>query len=163
MTSERIASERLVLRRPQPEDLPAYERIQGEDDAQRELYDALAHWRAHAFGPWIVEEDGNPVAVLEVHYAGPGVTGIRPDEVEIGWTVATPARGRGIAVEAARVAVPDAFERTGAPWLVAYIRPANAVSIRVAERIGMRRDADGLTRSGDPALIYRLRRETLAG
>lgn len=162
MTTDRLATERLVLRRPQPEDLPAYERVLGEDEAPRELYDALAHWRAHSFGPWIVEEGGEPVAILEVHYAGPGVTGIRPDEVEIGWTVATGARGRGIAAEAARAAVADALERTDAPWLVTYIRPANAISIKVAERIGMRRDADGLTRSGDPALIYRLRRETLA-
>ena len=163
MTDERIATERLTLRRPRPDDLPAYERVLGEDDAQRELYDALAHWRAHEFGPWVVEEGGEPVAILEVHYAGPGITGIRPDEVEIGWTVAMPARGRGIAIEAGRAAAADAFERTGAPWLVAYVRPSNAISIRVAERIGMRHDADGLTRSGDPALIYRLRREALPG
>ena len=163
MTDERLGTERLTLRRPQPDDLPAYERVLGEDDAQRELYDALAHWRAHGFGPWVVEEGGEPVAVLEVHYAGPGVTGIRPDEVEIGWTVAFPARGRGIAIEAGRAAAADAFERTDAPWLVAYVRPSNAISIRVAERIGMRHDADGLTRSGDPALIYRLRREALSG
>jgi RimJ/RimL family protein N-acetyltransferase len=163
MTDERLATERLTLRRPQPEDLPAYERVLGEDEAQRELYDALAHWRAHGFGPWLVEEGGEPVAILEVHYAGPGVTGIRPDEVEIGWTVAIPARGRGIAIEAGRAAAADAFERTDAPWLVAYVRPSNEISIRVAERIGMRHDADGLTRSGDPALIYRLRREALSG
>ena len=36
-------------------------------------------------------------------------------------------------------------------------RPENAASIRVAEKLGMRHEADGLTRSGDPMLIFRLR------
>jgi len=156
---ERLVTSRLALRRPGPSDLPAFDRVMVDGDGVRELRDALAHWRAHAFGPWIVEEGGVPVAILEVHYAGPGVTGIRPDEIEIGWTVAADARRRGIAVEAAGAAAADAFERTEAPWLVAYIRPENAASISVAERIGMHHDADGLTRSGDPALIYRLPRE----
>lgn len=154
---ERLATERFVLRRPSDADLHRYEQVMGDEDAPRELRDAFAHWRAHGFGPWLIEEAGEPVGVLEIHYAGPGITGIRPEEVEIGWTVAPPKRGRGIAVEAALAASADALARTGAPWLVAYIRPENTISIRVAERIGMRHDADGLTRSGDPALIYRLR------
>jgi RimJ/RimL family protein N-acetyltransferase len=156
---ERLPTERLVLRRPTVDDLAAYEQVLGEEDAPRELGDAVAHWRAHGFGPWLMEQAGEPVGVLEVHYAGPGVTGIRPEEVEIGWTIAPPKRGRGFAVEAARAAAAEVLERTGAPWLVAYIRPENAISIKVAERIGMRFDADGLTRSGHPALIYRLRPE----
>jgi RimJ/RimL family protein N-acetyltransferase len=156
----RIETGRLLLRQPTPDDLAGYRAVEGEDDAARELFDAVAHWRAHGFGPWLVEEAGQPVAVLEIHFAGPGVTGIRPDEVEIGWAVAEAARGRGIATEAARAAASDAFERIQpAPdWIVAYIRPENGISMRVAERIGMRRYADGLTRSGDPMGIYRLDR-----
>lgn len=161
--TERLTTVRLVLRRPTEADLLAYEAVMGEDDATRELRDAVAHWRAHEFGPWLMEEDGEPAGVLEVHYAGPGVTGIRPEEVEIGWTVAEARRGRGLAVEAALAAAADGLERTGAPWLVAYIRPENAVSIAVAERIGMRHHSDGLTKSGDPARIYRLDREAPAG
>ena len=154
---EWLETERLVLRRPTDDDLPAYTEVLGEEDAPRELLDAIAHWRAHGFGPWLVlESPGWPAGVLEIHYAGPGVTGIRPDEVEIGWTVAPPKRGRGIATEAAAAAATDALTRTRAPWLVAYIRPENAISITVAERIGMRFHANGLTRSGHPALIYRL-------
>lgn len=156
---ERLETERLILRRPTDADLARYDLVMGDEDAPRELRDALAHWRAHGFGPWLIEVGGEPVGVVEIHYAGPGVTGIRPEEVEIGWTVAPPKRGRGIAAEAALAASTDALARTGAPWLVAYIRPENVISIKVADRIGMRFDADGLTRSGDPALIYRLRSE----
>jgi RimJ/RimL family protein N-acetyltransferase len=157
--SEWLETERLVLRRPTEDDLSAYTEVLGKEDASRELFDAIAHWRAHGFGPWLVlESPGWPAGVLEIHYAGPGVTGIRPDEVEIGWTVAPAKRGRGIATEAAAAAAADALTRTGTQGLVAYIRPENVISITVAQRIGMRFDIDGLTRSGHPALIYRLRR-----
>jgi RimJ/RimL family protein N-acetyltransferase len=155
---ERLETQRLVLRRPGDGDLPAYALVIG-DGAALELRDALAHWRAHGFGPWIVEAAGAVVGILEVHYTGPGVTGIAPDEVELGWTIVVPVRGGGLATEAARAAASDAFARADAPWLVAYVRPENAASIRVAEKLGMRHDADGLTRSGEPMLIYRLRPE----
>jgi RimJ/RimL family protein N-acetyltransferase/ketosteroid isomerase-like protein len=161
--TERLETDRLALRRPADGDSAGYEAVLGEDDAPRELRDALAHWRAHGFGPWLVEEDGEPVGVLEIHFAGPGVKGIQPDEVEVGWTVARANRGRGIAVEAARAAIADAFDRTGASRLVAYIRPENVISIKVAQRVGMRHAADGLTRSGDAALIYRIGAQTSRG
>ena len=98
------------------------------------------------------------MGVVEVHYAGPGVTGIEPHEVEIGWAIVEAHRGRGFATEAARAALVDAFGRARPNfhrWVVAYIRPENETSKRVATRIGMRHVADGLTRSGDPAEIWR--------
>ncbi len=42
-------------------------------------------------------------------------------------------------------------------WIVAYIRPENTASIRVAEKLRLRHVADGITRSGHPMLIYRTR------
>lgn len=159
--TRRIETTRLVLRQPGADDIVGYAAVLGQEDAEREHRDAVAHWRAHAFGPWLVEEEGRPVAVLEVHYAGPGVTGIEPHEVEVGWTVAEADRGRGIAVEAGTAALDDAFERATPNhhgWIVAYIRPENAISQRVATRLGMRHEADGRTRSGDPMQLWRLRR-----
>lgn len=156
----RIHTPRLILRQPTAGDLPAYQAVVGADDADREYKDAVAHWRAHGFGPWLVEAGGEPVGVLEIHYAGPGVTGIEPHEVEIGWTTVEAHRGRGYASEAGRVALDDAFERAKPNhhgWIVAYIRPENATSQRVATRLGMRHEADGLTRSGDPMQLWRAR------
>lgn len=149
-----------MLRQPTYADLPAYITVTNGEDSEREHKDAVAHWRAHGFGPWLVELEGEPVGVVEVHYAGPGVTGIEPHEVEIGWVTVEPHRGNGFASEAARAALDDARERARPNhhgWIVAYIRPENVASIRVAERIGMRHEADGLTRSGDPMLLYRAR------
>jgi RimJ/RimL family protein N-acetyltransferase len=157
----RLSTQRLTLRQPTADDLPAYVIVTNGEDSEREHKDAVAHWRAHGFGPWLVELDGAPVGVVEVHYAGPGVTGIEPHEIEIGWATVQEHRGKGIATEAARAALDDAWERARPNhhgWIVAYIRPENAASLQVAERIGMRNEAEGLTRSCDPMLLYRVRR-----
>jgi RimJ/RimL family protein N-acetyltransferase len=156
----RLETARLVLRQPGPDDLGAYVTVIGEEDGEREHRDAIAHWRAHGFGPWLVEEAGVPIGILEIHYAGPGVTGIEPHEVEVGWTIEEQKRGNGFAAEAGRAALDDAIERARPNhhgWIVAYIRPENLISQRVAARIGMRHEADGLTRSGDPMQIWRAR------
>ena len=57
-----------------------------------------------------------------------------------------------------QAAIADAWERTGADHLVAYIRPENAASHRVAEKLGFRPRNEGLTRDGSPMTVYELRR-----
>ena len=156
----RIRTPRLVLRQPTEHDLPAYVIVTNGENSEREHVDALAHWRSFGWGPWLVEADGQPVGAVEVHYAGPGPTGIEPHEIEIGWAIVEERRGEGFATEAARAALDDAFEHAKPNyhgWIFAYIRPENADSIRVAEKLGMCHEADGLTRSGDAMLIFRAR------
>jgi RimJ/RimL family protein N-acetyltransferase len=92
-----------------------------------------------------------------VHFAYPGVTGITTDEVEVGWSVDEAARNRGFATEAMRAAIADAWTRARTDHLVAYIRPENAASHRVAAKLGFVARAEGLTRSGDPMTVYELR------
>ena len=58
-------------------------------------------------------------------------------ETEVGWVFAERGRGRGYATEAARAAQEWAFEQLGIPYVIALIRPDNAASIAVAERLGM--------------------------
>jgi len=157
-----IETKRLLLRQPTERDLPAYLVVTNGENSEREHVDALAHWRSFGWGPWLIEADGEPIGALEIHYAGPGPKGIEPHEIEVGWAIVEERRGEGIATEAARAAIDDAFERATPNyhgWIFAYIRPANAASIRVAEKLGMRHEGDGLTRSGDPMLIFRLRPE----
>ena len=155
----RLETERLVLVPLGREHEAAYAEI-FEDTA--ELDRAIEHRAEHGFGHWAIldRSSGQLLGTLEVHYAGDGIGGIGPDEVEIGWTV-TPARRReGIATEAARAAIARAFATLDAPHLVAYIRPENEASLRVAARLGMRPDGEGTTRSGDSMLIFRLPRPT---
>ena len=59
------------------------------------------------------------------------------DEAEVGWVLRREAWGLGYATEAARACADWAFAKFDYPYLTAMIRPANARSIRVAERLGM--------------------------
>jgi RimJ/RimL family protein N-acetyltransferase len=65
----------------------------------------------------------------------------RGTEVEIGWRFTPKARGRGHATEAARPVLAHAFATVGLPAVVADIDPANARSVRVAQKLGMRVEA----------------------
>lgn len=59
------------------------------------------------------------------------------DEIEIGWRLVRSAWGQGIASEAAAPVLAHGLRIAGERLIVADIDPANAGSIRVAEKIGM--------------------------
>jgi hypothetical protein len=70
-------------------------------------------------------------------------------------------RGQGIATEAARAASADAFARLPAPHLVAYIRPENTASLRIAApSSACATRGRATTKSGDRMRIFRLPRPT---
>ena len=68
-------------------------------------------------------------------------------EIEIGWHFKTAHQGRGHATEAAAAARDHAFA-AGIDHLVATIVPANARSVALAERLGMRRRPGTFVRAG---------------
>jgi RimJ/RimL family protein N-acetyltransferase len=149
-----LVTERLRLVPLSSEHVAAYAQFMPEDDARRETADSEAHWAQHTFGPWAVIEDGRFVGFAEVHYAGEGVGGIDPREVEVGWVIAEDRRGRGLATEAMRAAIADAWARAQTDHIVAYIRPENEISQRVAEKLGFRLRGPGRARSGDRVGVY---------
>ena len=55
----------------------------------------------------------------------------------LGWWLARPYWGRGLATEAARAALEDAFERAGLYRIVSIAMPANRVSIRIMQKLGL--------------------------
>ena len=63
--------------------------------------------------------------------------------VEIGWRLAREAWGQGYATEAARGWLGHGFGAMGLGEIVAFAVPANARSLAVMERLGMRRDPGG--------------------
>jgi RimJ/RimL family protein N-acetyltransferase len=137
---------------------PLGERHAAEHD-RMECLGAEEHWAAHSFGPWAVFDrtDSSFVGVAEVHFAYPGVEGLSTDEVEVGWSIVADRQGEGLATEAMGCAIEDAWRRTGADHLVAYIRPENVASQRVAEKLGFALRGPGRARSGDRVGIYELR------
>ena len=83
---------------------------------------------------------------------------MRPGDLEIGWWLARSAWGRGYASEAAAAARAEAFGRLACTRLIARVRPENAASAKVAERLGMHLLGGDVRRSGEPILVYGLDR-----
>lgn len=86
-----------------------------------------------------------------------GFCGLQPlpgtEEIEIGWWLARAWWGRGLATEAARVALRDGFERAGLQRIVAIAQPANTASIGVMRKLGMRFDRATQSRA-IPVVMY---------
>ena len=59
-------------------------------------------------------------------------------EPEIGWWLARRCWGRGLATEAARIALRDAFERVRLDRVVSIAMPENTASIRIMEKLGLK-------------------------
>jgi [ribosomal protein S5]-alanine N-acetyltransferase len=85
-----------------------------------------------------------------------GFCGLQPldgtAETEIGWWLARAWWGKGLATEAARVAMQDGFERAGLVRIVAVAMRANRGSIRVMEKLGMEYEREMMHRGIDVAL-----------
>ena len=91
------------------------------DMAERNFAASLARLREYGFGRrWIVEkESGAGLGFTETKYFGEGCDDVSPDEVEIGWMLAPPARDHGYATEAGSAVRDEAFVRLGLDSIVA--------------------------------------------
>ena len=84
------------------------------------------------------------------------------DETEVGWVLRRDAWGRGFATEAGRACLTWGFDILPVCYLTAMIRPDNARSINVAERLGMAPlRTDVLTEV--PVVVYWMKREDWRG
>jgi ribosomal-protein-alanine N-acetyltransferase len=61
---------------------------------------------------------------------------------EIGWWLARPWWRRGLAAEAARAALQDAFDRVGLERIISVAMPENIASTRVMEKLGLVRECE---------------------
>jgi ribosomal-protein-alanine N-acetyltransferase len=88
------------------------------------------------YGAWVIVAKGQGTVVGSAGFLGP------PDEegaIELGYGIHPPYRGSGYATEAAAALVRWALARDGVSRVVARCEDTNAASIRVLEKIGMRR------------------------
>ncbi|MEL6886242.1 MAG: GNAT family N-acetyltransferase [Pseudomonadota bacterium] len=105
-------------------------------------------WSLTGMGGWAIEVDGTlagQVAVTQPpHFPEP----------ELGWILFDGFEGRGIAFEAASLALAYTRENIRPKSLVSYIDPRNNRSIALARRLGARHDPTA--RTGDAGdLVYR--------
>jgi RimJ/RimL family protein N-acetyltransferase len=63
---------------------------------------------------------------------------------------------QGLASEAARAICQEAFERVGAPSVIARVQPENRASAGVAARLRMSHEFDTTGRYGETVSVYRL-------
>jgi RimJ/RimL family protein N-acetyltransferase len=144
-----IRTERLLLRRWRASDREPFARISSDPVVMehlpgvmtREESDALAdrveaYWSDHGYGRWAIEVPGEADFA---GFVGLSMPSFLPFE-EIGWWLAPPFWGRGLATEAARAALADGFERAGLAEVISITIPANVRSRRVMERLGMTHD-----------------------
>jgi RimJ/RimL family protein N-acetyltransferase len=173
LTTERVRTERLVLRPPRPEDTDDVYRACQDAETQRWLLalpDPYTRESAREFVEEVapgerakgralttfLEADGQFVGAGGLHFVA-GRLG-----PEIGYWIAPWARGRGFAAEAARALAEWALSR-GAPRVHLFADVGNAPSLAVARRAGFTQEGvvrgclgyrDG--RVGDAALFGRL-------
>jgi RimJ/RimL family protein N-acetyltransferase len=83
----------------------------------------------------------------------PGIEG----EPELGYVFSPKVHGQGIAFEACAAALQWADANLNAESYPAIIAPENAGSIRLAERLGFKRQLDALDRGETTALFRRPR------
>lgn len=143
-----IETGRLRLRLPKASDLPAHVAFRSSERARsvggpfdaassfHHLESIVGQWHLRGYGRWMVadRETDAPLGIVGIYH---------PDdwpEAEIGWSVYAEAEGRGIAHEAALAAREFTYGALGWDRIVSLVAPGNARSIRLAERLGCRRE-----------------------
>ena len=151
-----LRTERLTLRRWQESDRTPFAKMNADEEVMADLggplsredsdrkYDRFAGaFESHGYGRWVVEGSIGDAAPGFIGYTGIMANGgDHPlgEHSDIGWRLRRDAWGYGIASEAARACLQDAFERVGLVEVLAYTAPDNFRSQAVMERLGLRRD-----------------------
>jgi len=148
-----IETERLRLRPFVTDDWSVLARLYGDDTIMRHMQSGRGlarpeaearargninnfndHWRRRGFGVWAVTD--RPSGRLL------GQCGLRfveeAGDVEVLYLLNKTAWGRGLASEAAAAAVGFGFERERLARIIGLVRPENAASRRVLEKVGLR-------------------------
>jgi RimJ/RimL family protein N-acetyltransferase len=171
-----IETERLFLRRWTYADRDAFRRMVGDAEVMVHLHDLVPMSDEEAdaslaatitrydvgFGDWAIElrasgeiigESGlTPVdAGGDERFGGQG-------EVEIGWLLRPQHWGQGYAFEAASAVKQYAFGALGMAKLLAFVRPDNDRSQRLARKLAMRQIGHRTNKRGLEMLVFELRR-----
>jgi RimJ/RimL family protein N-acetyltransferase len=143
-----LETERLVLRGLRPGDFESFADFYGSEASRfvagpepraatwRRMASYAGCWALRGFGKFAVEEkaSGRTVGIV-----GPWYPEGWP-EPEIGWTILPEFQRRGYAMEATLCSLNYAYDKLSWPTAMSAIFPGNEPSIKMAERLGARRD-----------------------
>ena len=158
-----VRTERLVLRPFANDDLDSWAAIVADPETARYVGGVMdratawlrlaayhGHWVLRGYGQWAVESRASGELL--------GRAGLWfPEgwpELEVGWTLARSAWGRGYATEAGRAAIEWGRSELGLERIASVINPANERSIAVAQRLGMAFDRDARLADGTDVAVY---------
>ena len=164
MRHDELETERLKLRMWRESDLDDYAAMSADPlvmqylgpgkvftraEAWRSMAFFVGHWEMRGYGHWAVEEKASGRMIGRIGFLNPeGWPGF-----EIGWTLARYVWGKGYATEGGRRALEDAFKDLDQPHVISLIHPENTPSMKVAERLGEKRE--GTARIGEvDVLVY---------
>jgi RimJ/RimL family protein N-acetyltransferase len=157
-----IETQRLILRGPEPEDYPDFKatfssyrsRFMGGPLNKYEawmLYAAeIGHWEIRGYGMWMIHDRETD---RTLGMAG-GWSPAGWPERELAWIIWPGEAGQGFALEATHAAREYFYTHQAWEGAVSYIDPKNLDSIRLAERLGAKKDPEAATIDGNDA-VYR--------
>lgn len=161
-----VETERLVLRRLLPDDLPALHALYRDPVVRRYFPDGTrtldqtreelewfleGHPRHPELGLWATIERATGAFLGRCGLLPWSIDGAA--EVEVAYLIDPTRWGEGFGSEAARAIVRHAHEVLSLERLIGLIDPENAASVKVAEKVGMRYERDHVDEHG-PCSIY---------
>ena len=172
-----MVTPRLWLRRWRPEDLEPFAALTADPQVMEHFASVLSreetaamtgrmekHFENYGYGFWAVEMPHQAPFIGFIGLAVPAFETSFTPCVEIGWRLARPWWGQGLATEGARAALAYGFEHLGLSEIVSFAVPGNVRSRRVMQKLGMRYSEDFAHPRIDPShplcrhVLYRLSR-----
>jgi RimJ/RimL family protein N-acetyltransferase len=147
-----LETPRLLLRPLVEADLDAYARICADpetmrylgagkplsrNEAWRSIAFLLGHWQLRGYGMWAAQDKRTGAFVGRVGLHNPEGWPV----CEVGWVIDRARWGEGLATEGGAAAIEFAFNRLNRDHISSVIRPNNSASIRVAEKLGLKRES----------------------
>jgi [ribosomal protein S5]-alanine N-acetyltransferase len=109
-----------------------------DDQIQNFVNRQVQRYSEHGYCRWkLIEASSGDL----IGFCGLGIWRDAADP-ELGWWLARSHWGRGLATEAARAALADAFDRVQLPRFISIAMPENTASIGVMKKLGLKFDAE---------------------
>jgi [ribosomal protein S5]-alanine N-acetyltransferase len=169
MSKQILETARLVLREMTPDDLDFvaamladpevmryYPKCYTREEAATWIERQMRRYARHGHGLWLAIDKATNQSVGQVGLLIQQVHGVM--EKEVAYLIHRPFWRRGFATEAGLAARDYAFGVLGRERVVALIRPENAASLRVAQRLGLKEEPARIEHSGFEHIVFLLAR-----
>ena len=164
-----LETERLIIRKFTPEDLPALIELRADPEVNKFLggtkfQNAEAISKRFQFYLECYDKFGFGVCAIVWKETGKmcGWSGLMPledtGEIEVGYGMAREFWGKGIGFECARAWLEYGFEKAGLDRIVAIALPENTASWRIMEKLGMRYEKNAV-HYGSECVFYAISKE----